>query len=90
MKICKTINEVLKPDAVLYPHKVSLVTLLQHVLSSLGFYKVWLAQRVGNVNALFVFSNNACVITMYKNGIQELKIHHVALFLNQSLHLAFS
>jgi len=35
----------------LYPHKVSWVTLLQHLLSSLGFYKVWLAQGVGNVNA---------------------------------------
>ena len=29
---------------------------------------------------LFVFSNNACVITMYRTGTQELKIHHVALF----------
>jgi len=34
----------------LYPHKVSWVTLLQHVLSSLGIYEVWLAQGVGNVN----------------------------------------
>ena len=41
----------MKNDAVLYPHKVSWVTLLQHLLSSLGFYEVWLAQGVGNVNA---------------------------------------
>ena len=43
LKYGKIIYEVLKPDAVLYPHKVSWDTLLQHVLSSLGFYKVWLA-----------------------------------------------
>jgi len=49
------------------------VTSTLHVL---GCYEVWLAQGVGNV----VFSNNACVITMYRTGIQELKIHHVALF----------
>ena len=51
LKYCKSIYEVLKTDAFLYPHKVSLVTLLQHLLSSLGFYEVWLAQGVGNVNA---------------------------------------
>jgi len=27
---------------------------------------------------------------MYRTGIQELKIHHVALFLNQLLYLTFS
>ena len=51
LKYCKIIYEVLNTDAVLYPHKVSWVTLLQHLLSSLGFYEVWLAQGVGNVNA---------------------------------------
>ena len=37
----------------MYPHKVSWVTLLQHLLSLhvLGFYEVWLAQGVGNVTA---------------------------------------
>ena len=35
----------------MYPHKVPWVTLLQHLLSSLGFYGVWLAQGVSNVNA---------------------------------------
>ena len=43
--------EVLKTNAVVYPPKVSWVTLLQHLLSSLGFYEVRLAQGVGNVNA---------------------------------------
>ena len=52
--------------------------------------EVWLAQGVGNVNAFVRVSNNACVITMYITGIQELKIHHVAHFLNQLLHLTFS
>ena len=27
------------------------ISILQHLLSSLGFYEVWLAQGVGNVNA---------------------------------------
>ena len=81
LKYCKINYEVLKTDAVLYPHKVSWVTLLQHVLSSLGFYEVWLAQGVGNVNAFVRVSNNACVITMYRTGIQDLNIHHVALLL---------
>ena len=35
----------------MYPHKVSWVTLLQHLLPSLGFYEVRLAQGVGNVTA---------------------------------------
>ena len=90
LKSCKIIYEVLKTDAVLYPHKVSWVTLLQHLLSPLGFYAVWLAQGVGKVILLFMFSNNACVITMYRTENQEMKNHHVALFLNQLLHLTFS
>ena len=45
----------------MYPHKVSWVTLLQHLLSSLCFYEVWLAQGVGNVNAfVHVFEQRLC------------------------------
>jgi len=52
---------VLKTNSVLYPHIISWVTLLQHVLSSLGFYEVWLAQGVGNVNAFVrVFEQRLC------------------------------
>jgi len=53
LKYCKIIYELLKlkTDADLYPHKVSWVTLLQHLLSLLGFFEVWLAQGAGNVNA---------------------------------------
>ena len=42
LKYCKIIYEVLKlkTDADLYPHKVSWVTLLQHLLSLLGFFEV--------------------------------------------------
>ena len=32
------------------PNKVSWVTLLKDLLSTLGFYKVWLAQSAGNVD----------------------------------------
>jgi len=51
LKFCKIIYEVLKTDAILYTNTVSWVTLLQHLLSLLGFYEVWLAEGVGNVNA---------------------------------------
>ena len=42
--------EVLDTDVNINPNKVSWVTLLENLLSALGFYKVWLAQSAGNVD----------------------------------------
>ena len=42
--------KVLDTDANINPNKVSWVTLLKNLLSTLGFYEVWLAQSVGNVD----------------------------------------
>ena len=67
LKYCKIIYEVLKTDAVLYPHKVSWVTLLQHLLSSLGFYEVWLAQGVGNVNAF---------VRVFEQRLRDTNVHN--------------
>jgi len=50
LKYCKLVYEVLNTDANSNPNKVSWVTLLKNLLSALGFYEVWLAQSVGNVD----------------------------------------
>ena len=42
--------EVLDTDVNINPNKVSWVTLLKNLLSTLGFYQVWLAQSAGNVD----------------------------------------
>lgn len=61
LKYCKIVYEVLKTDADLLPNKVSWVTLLQHLLSSLGFYEVWVAQGVGDANVFVrIFKQRLC------------------------------
>jgi len=52
-KYCKIIYKMLKNDAELCPNKISWVTLVKDLLSTMGFHYVWLAQGVGN-NKLFL------------------------------------
>ena len=64
---------------------------VQYLLSSVGFYEVWLAQGVGNVNA-FVHVFEQC---LRDNNVQNWnsrieKFITDPPFLNQLLHLTFS
>ena len=92
MKYCTIIYEVLKTDAVLYPHKVSWVTLLQHLLSLhvLGFYEVWLAQGVGNVNAFVRVFEQRLRDNNVQNWNSRIENSSRSTFLNQLLYLTFS
>ena len=57
IKICQTneskyirnVYDILKHDSEVYPNKKNWVSHVKHLLSTLGFYDVWLAQNVGNV-----------------------------------------
>ena len=88
LKYGKIIYEVLKPDAVLYPHKVSWVTLLQHLLSLhvLGFYEVWLAQGVGNVNAFVRVFEQRLRDNNVQNWSSRVENSSRSTFLNQLFH----
>jgi len=83
-------SEVLKTDAVLYPHKVPWVTLLQHLLSSLGFYGVWLAQGVSNVNASVRVFEQRLRDNNVQNWNSRVENSSRSTFLNKLFHLNFS
>ena len=49
-KYIKLIYRMMLHDLEVLPHKANLASLVRQLLMSLGFYEVWLAQGVGNVD----------------------------------------
>ena len=49
-KYIKIVYDMMLRDSELLPDKVNWVSLLRHLLMSLGFYEVWLNQGVGDCN----------------------------------------
>ena len=64
---CKLVYEVLNTDVNINPNNVSWVTLLKNLLSALGFYAVWLAQSVGNVDVF---------IHVFKQRLRDVNIQN--------------
>ena len=57
---------MLKRDADIYPNKISWVTLVRDLLSSLGIYEVWLAQGVDNTEFfMYIFKQR-----LHDNNLQ--------------------
>jgi len=55
-KYTRIVYNMLKADADIYPDKTSWVTLVRDLLSSMGFYEVWLSQGVGDMDVfMYVF-----------------------------------
>ena len=48
-KYIKLVYNMMLSDLELFPNKVNWVSLVRHLLMSLGFYQVWLNQGVGNI-----------------------------------------
>ena len=59
---------MLKADADIYPDKTSWVTLVRDLLSSMGFYEVWLSQGVGDMDVLCMFLSNVFMIVISSYG----------------------
>ena len=57
-------------DLELFPNKVNWVSLVRHLLMSLGFYQVWLNQGVGNI-IIFQFLSKGLLIFSYKTGRKD-------------------
>ena len=76
----------------MYPHKVSWVTLLQHLLSLhiLGFYEIWLAQGVGNVNAFVRVFEQRLRYNNVQNWNSRLEHSSRSTFVNQLFRLTSS
>jgi len=64
------VYEVLDTDANSNPNKVWWVTLLKNLLSTLGFYEVWLAESVGNVDVfIHVFKQRLLDVNIQKRKL---------------------
>ena len=63
---------------------------VQHLLSSVGFYEVWLAQGVGNVNAFVRVFEQCLRDNNVQNWNSRIENSSRSPFLNQLLHLTFS
>ena len=59
-------------DLDVLPHKANWASLVRQMLMSLGFYEVWLAQGVGNVDVfLSTFKQRLNDNFIKKNGMTE-------------------
>ena len=66
------------------------ISILQHLLSSLGFYEVLLAQGVGNVNAFVRVFEQRLRDNNVQNWNSRVENSSRSTFLNQLFHLNFS
>ena len=58
-------------DFDMVPNTVKWVSLVRHLLLSLGFYEVWLHQGVGNIKSFISLLKQLLTILLYKVGGQD-------------------
>ena len=68
-------------DLELFPNRVNWVSLVRHLLISLGFYQVWLNQGVGNINIFILVFKQRLTDIFIQNWQERLESSSRASFL---------